>query len=135
VPELRNSDIAKLNARISAMLQYVLCASRFAHYLKLIMREHVGQVATVNSLQSMLNDWLGQYCLGNDDAEMEMKARFPLRSAFVQVNEIVGKPGAYSCMLQLQPHFQLDDVKASFQLIADMNPKDTMRRPVGDKKA
>jgi type VI secretion system protein ImpD len=134
-PEIRNSDIAKLNARISAMLQYVLCASRFAHYLKLIMREHVGQIATVNSLQAMLNDWLGQYCLGNDDAETEMKARFPLRSAFVQVNEIVGKPGAYSCMLQLQPHFQLDDVKASFQLIADMKPKENLRRPVGDQKA
>jgi type VI secretion system protein ImpD len=134
-PEIRSSDIAKLNARISAMLQYVLCASRFAHYLKLIMREHVGEVATVNSLQEMLNDWLAQYTLGNDDAETEMKARFPLRSAFVQVNEIVGKPGAYSCMLQLQPHFQLDDVKASFQLIADMNPKDNLRRPVGDQKA
>lgn len=135
VPELRNSDIAKLNARISAMLQYVLCASRFAHYLKLIMREHVGQVATVDSLQQMLNDWLAQYCLGNDDAASEMKARFPLRSAFVQVNEIVGKPGAYSCMLQLQPHFQLDDVKASFQLIADMNPKENLSRQVGDKRA
>jgi type VI secretion system protein ImpD len=134
LPENYSSDIAKLNSRIAAMLQYVLCASRFAHYLKLIMREHVGQVSTVKSLQAMLNDWLAQYCLGNDDAETEMKARFPLRSAFVQVKEIVGKPGAYSCMLQLQPHFQLDDVKASFQLLADMNPKDNFSRPDGAQR-
>jgi type VI secretion system protein ImpD len=135
LPESYNSDIAKLNSRIAAMLQYVLCASRFAHYLKLIMREHVGEVATVKSLQTMLNDWLGQYCLGNDDAETEMKARFPLRSAYVEVKEIVGKPGAYSCMLQLQPHFQLEDVKASFQLLADMNPKTNLTRPEGEQRA
>ncbi len=123
LPERRNSEIANLNARIAAMLQYVLCACRFAHYLKLIMREHVGQVTTVDSLRKMLNTWLGQYCIGNDDAASEMKAKFPLRSAFVDVKEIAGRPGVYTCVMQLQPHFQLDDVKASFQLLADMNEK------------
>jgi type VI secretion system protein ImpD len=122
-PERRSTEIANLNARIAAMLQYVLCACRFAHYLKLIMREHVGQVATVDSLSKMLNTWLGQYCIGNDDADSEMKAKFPLRSAFVDVKDIPGRPGIYSCVMQLQPHFQLDDVKASFQLLADMNDK------------
>jgi type VI secretion system protein ImpD len=123
LPERRSSEIANLNARIAAMLQYVLCACRFAHYLKLIMREHVGQVATVDSLSKMLNTWLGQYCIGNDDAASEMKAKFPLRSASVDVKEIAGRPGVYTCVMQLQPHFQLDDVKASFQLLADMNEK------------
>ncbi len=120
-PEHYGSEIANLNARIAAMLQYVLCASRFAHYLKLVMREHVGQISSVESLRKMLNDWLGQYCIGNDDAGSEMKAKFPLRSANVEVKELVGRPGVFSCIMQLQPHFQLDDVKASFQLLADMN--------------
>ena len=88
------------------------------------MREHVGQVSNVDMLRKMLNEWLGQYCIGNDDAGSEMKAKFPLRSANVEVKEVIGRPGVFSCIMQLQPHFQLDDVKASFQLLADMNDKD-----------
>lgn len=120
-PQRYDTDIATQNARIAAMLQYVLCACRFAHYLKLIMREHVGEISTVDSLRTMLNQWLAQYCIGNEDADSLTKARFPLRSANVDVREIAGKPGVYACMMHLQPHFQLDDVTASFQLLANMN--------------
>lgn len=123
LPPRYDSDIADQNARIAAMLQYVLCACRFAHYLKLIMREHVGEVSTVESLRSQLNQWLQQYCIGNEDADSFTKARFPLRSAQIDVREVPGKPGVYACMMHLQPHFQLDDVTASFQLLADMNNK------------
>ena len=116
-----DSEIASTNARIAAMLQYVLCACRFAHYLKLIMREHTGSVASVGSLSQMLNGWLARYCIGNDDADAEMKAKFPLRAASIEVRAIPGRPGVYSSVLRLQPHFQLDDVQASFQLLTDMN--------------
>jgi type VI secretion system protein ImpD len=122
-PQRYDSEIATQNARIAAMLQYVLCACRFAHYLKLIMRENVGQVATVDSLRSMLNQWLAEYCIGNDDADNLIKARYPLRSANIDVRELAGKPGVYACVMHLQPHFQLDDVTASFQLLADLNNK------------
>lgn len=118
-----DSDIANRNARIASMLQYVLCACRFAHYLKMIMRENVGQIATSNSLRDTLEKWLSTYCIGNDDANATMKARHPLRSASVEVREIPGRPGVYGCIMRLQPHFQLDDVTASFQLLADMNSK------------
>jgi len=123
LPQRYDTEIATQNARIAAMLQYVLCACRFAHYLKLIMREHIGQVSTVDSLRTMLNKWLAEYCIGNDDADSLTKARFPLRSANVDVREVAGKPGVYTCVMQLQPHFQLDEVTASFQLLADMNNK------------
>ncbi|EJM97824.1 type VI secretion system contractile sheath large subunit [Phyllobacterium sp. YR531] len=118
-----DSEIANRNARIASMLQYVLCACRFAHYLKMIMRENVGQIATSNSLRDTLEKWLSTYCIGNDDANATMKARHPLRSASVEVREIPGRPGVYGCVMRLQPHFQLDDVTASFQLLADMNSK------------
>lgn len=118
-----DTEIANRNARIASMLQYVLCACRFAHYLKMIMRENVGQIATSNSLKDMLEKWLFTYCIGNDDADNLMKARHPLRSASVEVREIPGRPGVFGCVMRLQPHFQLDDVTASFQLLADMNSK------------
>ena len=122
-PQRYDNEAASQNARIAAMLQYVLCASRFAHYLKLIMRENVGSVTTVDQLRGLLNDWLGRYTIGNDDADAATKARFPLRSARVVIAEVPGRPGAFSCVVQLQPHYQLDDVSASFQLLADMNAR------------
>ena len=110
---------AEQSARLAAMLQYVLCAARFAHYLKVIMRDEVGSRAQAPALQQRLGDWLAAYCLGNEDASEALRARYPLRSATVTVRDTVGRPGAYSCTVRLQPHFQLDDVSTSFQLVAE----------------
>jgi type VI secretion system protein ImpD len=41
-PPHYSNEHARQNARIAAMLQYVLCASRFSHYLKVIMRDEIG---------------------------------------------------------------------------------------------
>lgn len=113
------TETARQNARLAAMLQYVLCASRFSHYLKVIMRDNIGQLSTAGLIQRRLEDWLSQYTLGNDDAEQSLRTRFPLRSAGISVSEIPGKPGTFSCTVRLQPHFQLDDVSTSFHLVAE----------------
>jgi type VI secretion system protein ImpD len=110
---------ATQNARLSAMLQYVLCASRFAHYLKVILREEVGQLADAGSIQCRLDEWLARYTLGNDDADLGLRTRFPLRLASVQVSEQTGRAGSFSCAVRLQPHFQLDDIATSFHLLAE----------------
>jgi type VI secretion system protein ImpD len=68
----------------------------------------------------MLTEWLSQYCLGNDEAAADIKARFPLRAAQVRVSEVPGRPGVLNCMLHLQPHFQLDDVAATFHLVTEV---------------
>lgn len=113
---------AQQNARLAAMLQYVLCASRFSHYLKVIMRDEIGTVADADTVRRRLEDWLSAYTLGNDDADISLRTRYPLRSAGIQVHEVPGRPGTYSCTVQLQPHFQLDDVSTTFQLVADATP-------------
>lgn len=110
---------AEQSARLAAMLQYVLCASRFAHYLKVIMRDEVGSRSQGPALQRRLGEWLAGYCLGNEDASEALRARHPLRAASVAVREVPGRPGAYGCVVRLQPHFQLDDVSTSFQLVAE----------------
>ncbi|MBB3571010.1 type VI secretion system contractile sheath large subunit [Rhizobium sp. BK491] len=118
-PPHYSSEHARQNARIAAMLQYVLCASRFSHYLKVIMRDDIGKLADRTLIERKLNDWLSTYTLGNDDADLSLRTRFPLRSAGISVDEIPGKPGMFACMVRLQPHFQLDDVSTSFHLIAE----------------
>ncbi|MFT4184363.1 MAG: type VI secretion system contractile sheath large subunit [Rhizobium sp.] len=118
-PPHYSSEQARQNARIAAMLQYVLCASRFSHYLKVIMRDEIGRLSDADAIERKLNDWLTRYTLGNDDADLALRTRFPLRSAGITVSEIPGKPGIFSCTVRLQPHFQLDDVSTSFHLIAE----------------
>ncbi|MEZ2223281.1 type VI secretion system contractile sheath large subunit [Rhizobium sp. RCC_161_2] len=118
-PPHYSSEQARQNARIAAMLQYVLCASRFSHYLKVIMRDEIGRLSDADTIERKLNDWLTRYTLGNDDADLTLRTRFPLRSAGITVGEIPGKPGIFSCTVRLQPHFQLDDVSTSFHLIAE----------------
>jgi type VI secretion system protein ImpD len=116
-----SKESARQNARLAAMLQYVLCASRFSHYLKVIMRDDIGQLSDAITIERKLENWLSSYTLGNDDAEAALRTRYPLRSAGIKVFEIPGKPGSFSCTVRLQPHFQLDDVSTSFHLIAETN--------------
>ncbi|MFV0474089.1 MAG: type VI secretion system contractile sheath large subunit [Pikeienuella sp.] len=118
-PQVYHSAVATQNARLAATLQYVLCTSRFAHYLKVIMREEIGSIADPDLLRARLTEWLREYCIGNDDAPQELKAQYPLRDAGVEVNSIAGRPGVYACTIWLQPHFQLDDISTSFLLVAE----------------
>jgi type VI secretion system protein ImpD len=112
--------VASANARLSAMIQYVLCASRFAHYLKVIGREKIGSLATAANLQRYLDNWLQDYCVGQDDVSQDVKARYPLREAAVQVRDIVGRPGSFGCVVHLRPHFQLDEIHTAFRLVTEL---------------
>jgi len=67
-----------------------------------------------------LQTWLHSYCLGNDDAGAEMKARYPLREATVEVRAVPSRPGSFACVMHLRPHFQLDQIFTSFKLVTDV---------------
>jgi type VI secretion system protein ImpC len=116
------TDAANANARLSAVLPYVLAAARFAHYLKVIMRDKVGSFQTRSEIEKYLNGWIAQYVLLNDDAPQSAKARFPLREARVDVTAIAGKPGCYNATVFLRPHFQLEELTASIRLVAELPP-------------
>jgi type VI secretion system protein ImpD len=111
---------ATANARLSTMLQYMLCASRFAHYLKVLGREKLGSAGNPEEIERGLQNWLDAYCNVNDTASLETMARFPLREARVEIRAVPGKPGSYYCVARLQPHFQLDRVETSFRLTTEL---------------
>lgn len=121
-PKTYDTDFANANARISSMLPYVLAASRFAHYLKVIARDKVGSFMTREDVSNYLNRWIMQYVLGKDDAGQDLKARYPLRDARVDVYDVPGKPGAYRAVVFIRPHFQLDELTASIRLVSDLPP-------------
>ncbi len=121
-PKLYDKDAANANARLSAQLPYILAVSRFAHYLKAMMRDKIGSFMSRSQCETFLNQWISQYVLLDDDASAEMKSKFPLREARIDVSEIPGKPGAYRAVSFLKPHFQLDELSVSLRLVADLPP-------------
>lgn len=121
-PKVYDTNEANANARISAMLPYILAASRFAHYIKAIMRDKIGSFMTAENVASYLNRWIGNYVMGRDDAGQSLKAQYPLREARVDVKETPGKPGSYKAVVFLRPHFQLEELTTSIRLVAQLPP-------------
>lgn len=119
-PKLYNLDAANANAALSSRLPYVLAASRFAHYIKVIMRDKVGSFQTRSDVENFLNNWLSGYVLLSANASQGEKARFPLSEGRVDVTEIKGKPGAYSATVFLKPHFQMEELTTSIRLVAEL---------------
>jgi type VI secretion system protein ImpC len=119
-PKLFDSDAASANSRLSAQLPYIFAVSRFAHYLKVMMRDKIGGYTSRGEIESFLNQWISNYVVSNDDAAFSVKAERPLREARVDVVEIPGKPGAFSAVAFLRPHFQLDELSVSMRLVAEL---------------
>lgn len=113
-------DSANANARLSTQLQYMFAVSRFAHYLKAMMRDKIGSFMSRTDCEYFLNKWISGYVTPDDTASQNTKAKYPLREARVDVSEIPGKPGCYRAVAFLRPHFQLDELTVSLRLVADL---------------
>ncbi|MEO5930378.1 MAG: type VI secretion system contractile sheath large subunit, partial [Candidatus Kapaibacterium sp.] len=119
-PKAYDVPAANANARLSSQLPYILATSRFAHYLKVKVRNQVGTFMTRKNVEDSLNNWITTYVLLSDDAGQELKAKYPLREARIDVMDIPGRPGAYTAIAYLRPHFQLDALTTSLRLVAEL---------------
>lgn len=109
---------AKDNAAISARLPYILATSRFSHYIKVMGRDMVGAALEPKNVQDRLDRWIKNYVNSNVDSGPEMKARYPLADARVEVREIPGQPGAYNAVVFMRPWLQLEELTASLSMVA-----------------
>ena len=121
-PKVYQDPQATANARLSSQLPYIMAASRFAHYIKAMMRDKVGSFMTKENVSDYLNKWIADYVLLDDRASQSSKASYPLREARIDVEDVVGKPGVYKAVVYLRPHFQLDELTASIRLVAELPP-------------
>lgn len=119
-PKVYNTNEANANARLSSVLPYVLAASRFAHYIKVIMRDKIGSFMTRANVEQYLNTWMANYILLSDDGSQSEKAKYPLREGRIDVVDVPGKPGCYKATVFMRPHFQLEELSASIRLVADL---------------
>jgi type VI secretion system protein ImpC len=123
-PKTYFDPAANANAELSTKLNFMLCVSRFAHYLKVMARDKIGSFMETADCSVWLNNWIQNYVLGNPaGAADELKARRPLAEARVDVQPVAGKPGWYEAVAYLRPHFQLETLTTSMRLVAEVPKK------------
>ncbi|MBA3917784.1 MAG: type VI secretion system contractile sheath large subunit [Gemmatimonas sp.] len=118
-PKVYDDPAASSSSRMSAQLPYIFATSRFAHYLKVMMRDKIGGYTSKDQIHGFLNRWIQNYvaAAGSSPSVMQKK---PLSDARIDVVEVAGKPGAYRAVAFLKPHYQLDELGVSMRLVADL---------------
>ena len=100
-PKRPNDNLA---AQLSTRLPFVLLACRLIQYLSLIVRSGApGLRENKSDLEAFLNKWISEYVCDDPQVTEEIKARFPLASAKVEVGEVPGAPGYCSVVLWIRP--------------------------------
>jgi type VI secretion system protein ImpC len=118
-PKTYDDPGASSSARLSAQLPYIFSTSRFAHYLKVMMRDKIGGYTSRGEAEAFLNRWIQNY-VAPTNSNAAMKSKLPLSEARIDVMEVAGKPGVYRAIAFLKPHFQLDELSISMRLVADL---------------
>lgn len=110
---------ANANAELSTKLNYIMCVSRFAHFLKIMARFKIGTGTEADECERQLNDWIQKYVNPSPDMQGEEgQSQQPLREAKVEVRPIKARPGYYQTIIHLRPHYQLEAIDASVRLLA-----------------
>lgn len=117
-PKKYDRPEATANAAISARLPYIMATSRIAHFLKVMARDKIGSFLEVSDCEAWLNRWIKNYVNSNPNADQEMKAKYPLAEAKIQVKEIPGKPGSYNAVAHLRPWLQFEELTTSLRMVA-----------------
>ncbi|HUG60450.1 MAG TPA: type VI secretion system contractile sheath large subunit [Methylomirabilota bacterium] len=118
-PKLYDKPEATASDNLSARLPYMFATSRFAHYLKCMVRDKVGSTKEKEELRRWLQGWITRYVDGDPVNSTEaIKARKPLAEAKVTVEEDEENPGYYSARFYLRPHFQLEGMDIGLSLVS-----------------
>ena len=120
-PQRYLTDEANVNSRLSCQLPYVLTASRFVHYLKVMARDRVGSYHTRGEWENYFNQWISKYVILDDYAAPAIQAKFPLREARIEVSEAPDRPGSYRLVAFLRPTFQLEELSVSLRVVTHIS--------------
>lgn len=119
-PVLYDDAAATANSRVNSRLPYILLASRLAHYLKVLQRENIGTTKDKTRIEAELNRWLSSLVTETPNPSESIIARYPLRAGRVTVEDIEENPGFYKVAMMFQPHFQVEGMDISLQMVGKM---------------
>jgi type VI secretion system protein ImpC len=110
---------ATASDNLKSRLPYMFAVSRFAHYLKCMVRDKIGSTKEKDELRKWLQEWITEYVDGNPETSSEeTKARRPLSAASVEVFENEENPGYYMARFYLRPHYQLEAMDIGLSLVS-----------------
>ena len=116
---------ATSNAKLATNLSYIFATSRFAHYLKHIVRNKIGASTTRGAMERDLQKWINIYVEPNPEtASEEDLATRPLSAARVQVEDDEENPGFYKARFHLSPHYKLEGMTISLSLVSRLPGKE-----------
>jgi type VI secretion system protein ImpC len=117
--EGKNGVEATASDNLKSRLPYMFAVSRFAHYLKCMVRDKIGATKETEELQRWLQEWITNYVDGDPKNSSEAtKARKPLAAAKVEIVADEENPGYYTGKFFLRPHFQLEGVDLGMSLVS-----------------
>jgi len=115
----QNNPDATASSNLSSRLPYMFACCRFAHYLKVMVRDKVGSYYESEQLQRWLNNWISEYVDADPKNSSEAtKCRRPLAAAKITVIANEENPGYYAATFELRPHFQLEGMDIGLRLVS-----------------
>ncbi|MEM6471430.1 MAG: type VI secretion system contractile sheath large subunit [Planctomycetota bacterium] len=119
-PKKYDRPDATANAEISARLPYIMATSRFSHYLKVLGRDKIGSFMEASDCEAWLDRWIHNYVTADPNPPADVRARYPLAEARVEVKEVPGKPGSYNAVAWMRPWLQLEELTTSMRMVASI---------------
>ncbi len=117
----QNNVEATASSNLACRLPYMFACCRFAHYLKVMVRDKVGSYYEEAQLEKWLNNWIGEYIDGDPKNSTEAtKCRRPLAAAKITIVPNEENPGYYSATFELRPHFQLEGMDIGLRLVSKL---------------
>jgi type VI secretion system protein ImpC len=103
-------------------MSYTLCVSKIAHYVKHIIRDKIGSVADPSIIQGIIERWLSKFITTIYGPSQLEIARFPFRSASVEVEPMKGMAGWYHTSINITPHIQFEGMNVTMKVDARLEP-------------
>ncbi|MCL1629163.1 type VI secretion system contractile sheath large subunit [Roseibaca sp. V10] len=120
-PKKMQTAEATASENMSSRIPYMFAVSRFAHYLKHMVRDKIGSNREREQLENELQDWISSYVhIAPANATDDEKARLPLAGAKVDVVEDPENPGYYVGKFLLRPHFQMEGMDIGMSLVSKL---------------
>ena len=114
-------DLVTRTKKVIGQLESVLRGLNDDEQCADVLQRLAAARGAINSLMGeLLEDHIRNHMPRNSKSSEEVKARFPLAEAKVEVQEVKGNPGYYTSKFYLRPHYQLEGLTVSLRLVSKL---------------
>ena len=96
-------------------LQNILSISRFAHYIKVIMRDKIGSFSNVTECEDYLKKWLLQHTAAQQNSSTNSSIHYPLEKSEIKISSQISNPTRYICSLKLKPRLMIESIQTELK--------------------